>query len=346
MTYYTPLFFAIVAVAALTTGILTPVARRLARRHGIVDRPDNQLKTQRNAVPYLGGAAVWGGILAALIVFWAFPAAYLSTPDRMRMIALLVGAILMAGLGLLDDLRNLSPLVKLGAQALVAVMMIKCDLHLQIVFLPMWINYALTIFWLVGITNAFNLIDIMDGLATGIAGISAVLFFLLAITTPGLDKTFVAVWGLALAGSLSGFIFFNFHPATIYLGDMGALSIGFLLGGLAISESYTSMTDLGLLIPLFILAIPLYDTFYVIILRILSRRSIMHGSRDHFALRLKALGLSVVSTVVLCYIISLMFGGIALFLSLSSGLRAQLLAGLMIIFALIGGILLKRVRME
>ena len=343
--YPLPVLLAVALVALLAAWLLTPLVRRLALALGVVDRPDHRLKTHARPMPYLGGLVILLGVAAGWAVFIGCGAP-LPVHDRARSVVIGLGTLLMALLGLWDDRRNLSPWTKLVWQSLIAGFVAAFGLRMQLVMLPDWLNFILTVVWLVGMTNAFNLIDIMDGLASGVAVIAGLLLYLLAVTTPLYDKTFVAVWSLALAGAAAGFLRHNCRPAKIYLGDMGALAIGFLLATLAIGESYTSSTVLGLLAPLLVLAIPLYDTFYVIVLRLLARKSILRGSRDHCALRLRRLGLSVEQTVLTLYAIALLFGLGGLALALSAGVPALLLAGGLVLLALLGGALLARVTME
>ncbi len=344
-TYPLGLYLAVVFCALAGAWALTPLCRALALRAGIVDRPDANLKTHGEPMPYLGGLAVLGGLGLGLMAYALLPGPTLADPDRQRLAALLLGTLLMALLGLWDDRRNLSPWTKLAVQTLIALPVALWGVRMQLVWFPDWLNLLLTVLWLVGMSNALNLVDIMDGMAAGVAGIAGLLFFLLAVTTPLYDKTFVAMPALALAGACGGFLRFNFAPARIYLGDMGALALGFLLGALAIGESYTSTTLFGLLAPLLVLAIPLYDTFYVIVLRLLAGKSILRGSRDHVALRLRALGLSVRQTVTVCYAASLLFGGGALVLALSSGTFAAVLAATLVLLAVAAGVALSRVKM-
>ena len=185
--------------------------------------------------------------------------------------------------------------------------LLKAGVILQLVFLPWWARYLITIVWLVGMSNAFNLLDIMDGLASG----SRLHRRHLPVGGGGAERRWVvAAFTVALVGALVGFLRFNFPPASIYLGDSGSLFVGLALGALAMVMDYTSTARLGFLAPLYILALPLIDTVYVTVLRLRAGRKIYHGSPDHFPLRLRRrLGGSTTRTVLVIYAAGVVFGG-------------------------------------
>ncbi len=277
-------------VAAAFTGavlvlFLTPWMAATARRIGLVDRPDGGLKRQEEPVPYLGGLAVFISFLVPFALF--------SSLDR-PLLAVLLGATLLLTLGLLDDMGRLSPWVKLAGQALAAATALKAGVAIQVTFLPPPLAYLLSFLWLVGMTNAMNLIDIMDGLAAGVGAV-ACLFLGLAAVTAGQGEE--ALLAGCLLGSLAGFLRWNVRPARIYLGDAGSLPLGFLLGCLALSGVWARHHAVSLLAPLLILAVPLFDTLFVSLLRIRRGQSPLQGSPDHFPLRLRKWRLTVAQTV-------------------------------------------------
>jgi UDP-GlcNAc:undecaprenyl-phosphate GlcNAc-1-phosphate transferase len=230
------------------------------------------------------------GILAALVL--APPA------EASRILAILVGATVMALLGLTDDLFPLSPGWKFFFQALAAGLLVLLGVRLE--FLPSqpMLGVVLTVLWVMAVTNAMNLIDIMDGLAGGVAVIACLGFLLAPVLG---EQSFVPIAAAALAGSALGFLPYNYQPAKIYMGDSGALFIGFTLAGIALGQDYTQVNTVALSAPLFILAVPLYDMVLVMVLRAMKRRSMFRGSNDHLALRLRALGLTVKGTVHLLW---------------------------------------------
>ncbi len=275
---------------------LSPLLRRLALRLGVVDIPKG-MKDHSSPTPYLGGLAIYFSFVIPVSILAA-----LRSSLPLPLLGLLAGGTVVCGLGLLDDLRELSPQVKAFGTLAAAAILVSSGVGLRIVFFPAWLNVTLTFVWIVGITNAFNIIDILDGLSAGVAFIAVSTFFLIAIPTQNL---LVAIASAALAGASLGFLRFNFYPARIFMGDCGSLFLGFILAGVSIAESYTAVNDIALFSPLLILAIPIYDTFYVSTLRILRRRSPFRGSKDHFALKLRAIGLKDQHVVLIIYLISI-----------------------------------------
>jgi UDP-GlcNAc:undecaprenyl-phosphate GlcNAc-1-phosphate transferase len=188
--------------------------------------------------------------------------------------------------------------------------LLKAGIMVQVAFLPWWARLVITVIWLVGLSNAFNLVDIMDGLASGLGVIAASFLLVVALLN---GKFMVAAFTVALVGALLGFLRSNFHPATIYLGDCGSLFIGLTLGALAMVMDYTAVNPLGWLAPLYILAVPIIDTLYVIVLRLRAGRKIYYGSPDHFPLRVrKRLDGWTVGTVVVSYAVAVIFGALGL----------------------------------
>lgn len=294
-------------LAYLLARVGTPMAREAALRFGVVDSPDGQLKQQREPVAYLGGLAVFLSFLLALGMTFEF--------DH-ELLALLLAATIVATLGLIDDFGVLTPRAKVLGQFVAVFVLVRSDVAVHLAFLPWWARVLLTVVWLVGLSNAFNLVDIMDGLASGVGMIAAT--FLLAVALLN-GRLVVAAFTVALVGALLGFLRFNFAPATVYLGDCGSLFVGLTLGALAMVIDYTTRNPLGFVAPLFILAVPLVDTAYVIVLRLRAGRKIYHGSPDHFPLRLRRrLGGSTVATVLTVYGLATVLGGVGvavLFLS-------------------------------
>jgi UDP-GlcNAc:undecaprenyl-phosphate GlcNAc-1-phosphate transferase len=279
----------------------TPMAREAALRFGVVDAPDGSLKNHQAPVAYLGGLAVFTSFLLSIGMTFEF--------DH-ELLALLLASTIVAAIGLIDDFGVLTPKPKVLGQVVAVFVLLKAGVVVELVFLPPWLRILITILWLVGMSNAFNLMDIMDGLASGIGVISAGFLLVVALLN---ERWVVAAFTVALIGALLGFLRFNFHPATIYLGDCGSLFLGLTLGALAMVMDYTAVNDFGFVTPLFFLALPIIDTGYVTVLRIRAGRRIYHGSPDHFPLRLrKSLGGSTVRAVLVCYAAALVLGGIGL----------------------------------
>jgi UDP-GlcNAc:undecaprenyl-phosphate GlcNAc-1-phosphate transferase len=288
-------------LAYLLALVGTPMAREAAIRFGVVDRPDGQLKNHREPVAYLGGLAVFVAFLLSIGMTFEF--------DE-ELLAMLLASTIVTMVGLIDDFGALTPGPKAIGQAVAVFVLLKAGVTLHLIFLPWWARIGLTVIWLVGLSNAFNLSDIMDGLASGLGVIAGTFLLVVALAN---GRLVVAFFTVALIGALLGFLRFNFHPAVIYLGDCGSLFIGLTLGALAMVMDYTDHNPLGFLAPLFFLALPIVDTFYVMVLRLRAGRRIYHGSPDHIPLRLRRrLGGSTVRTVVACYGAAAVLGGIGL----------------------------------
>ena len=278
-----------------------PMARRAALDFGVVDRPDGNLKNHSEPVPYLGGLAVFKAFLLSLGMTYDL--------DR-DLLAMLLASTIVATLGLIDDFGVLTPKAKVLGQLVAVFVLVKAGISVHLVILPLWLRIVITVLWLVGLSNAFNLLDIMDGLASGV-GVIAAGFLLVVASLNG--RWVVAAFTVALIGALLGFLKFNFPPAQIYLGDSGSLFVGLTLGALAMVMDYTRHNPVGWVVPLFILALPILDTVYVTVLRIRAGRKIYHGSPDHFPLRLRRrLGGSTTKTVVVIYALGVVSGSLGI----------------------------------
>jgi len=289
------------ALAFLLALWAVPQAMRAALTFGVVDAPDGNLKHQAAPVPYLGGLAVFAAFLLAYGMIFDLNA---------EVLALLLASSIVAMVGLIDDFGVLTPLAKVMGQLIAVFVLLRAGISVHVVMLPWWVRILVTVVWLVALSNAFNLIDIMDGLAGGVGVIAAI--FLLAVAIID-GRWVVAALTAVLIGALLGFLRFNFAPAQIYLGDCGSLFTGMTLGALAMVMEYTRSNPFGWLAPVYILAIPLIDTVYVSILRLRAGKKIYHGSPDHFPLRLRRrLGGSTPRTVLVIYAASVVLGGCGL----------------------------------
>ncbi|HEY2381383.1 MAG TPA: MraY family glycosyltransferase [Terriglobia bacterium] len=281
----------------------TPLMRKAALQLGIVDAPDGQLKKHRDPVPYLGGLAVFAAFLFTVGVFTDF---------GQETLGLLLSGSIVLMVGLLDDFGAMTPIQKLLGQALAALVLIKSGTYIKLDFLPLWFAIPLTVFWIVAVTNALNIIDILDGLASGVGVIAAIS---IAIANFMAGRNAVALLCIVLAGSVLGFLRHNFFPAKIYLGDAGSLFIGFMLAALSMNAGYTRANLLAVVSPVLILGIPLFDLSLVMWIRWHNGIPVMKGSPDHFALRLRRCKLSVRETAVTTYIIGILLSGVALLMS-------------------------------
>jgi UDP-GlcNAc:undecaprenyl-phosphate GlcNAc-1-phosphate transferase len=281
----------------------TPLMRRAALQLGVVDKPDGRLKKHEDATPYLGGMAVFMAFLFTVGVLTDFG------PEILGL--LLSGSIALM-VGLLDDFGAMTPTQKLLGQTLAALVLIKSGTYIKLEFLPVWIAIPLTVLWILAVTNALNIIDILDGLASGVSVIAAVS---IAIANFMAGRNAVAFLCIVLAGSTLGFLRHNFYPAKIYLGDAGSLFIGFMLAALSLNAGYTRANLLAVFSPVLMLGIPLFDLSLVMWIRWRNGLPVMKGSPDHFALRLRRCKLSVRETAITTYIVGVILSGAALLMS-------------------------------
>lgn len=296
-----------------------PMARHAALKFRIVDCPDGRLKHQRAPVPYLGGLAIYLAFLISLTFTFDF---------RHDVLGIVLAGTLVMMLGLIDDFGVLTPRVKLAGQLLAVFVLIKSGIRIEIATLPEWVDIALTVFWMVGIINAFNLLDIMDGLAAGIGVISATVLCIVAVMNGDHTISFMLA---ALIGSLLGFLRYNWSPASIYMGDAGAMFIGLMLGSLSMIGKYTEEHSVSLLTPVLILGMPIFDTLFVMYIRFLRGLPIFLGSPDHMAIRLRHWGLSIQQVVLISYAGAACLGGIGLLVMSVPEQLALLLSGATIV---------------
>ena len=212
-------------------------------------------------------------------------------------------------LGLVDDLGELGPWTKLGGQLVAAWVLVKSGVSIQLTFVPEWVALGVSVLWLLAVTNAFNLIDIMDGLSAGTAAVAALVLLVAADLGGGVTEATLLA---GLAGACLGFLRYNFQPASIYMGDTGSMFIGISLGALAMSGADTERHAGGALAPALILGVPLFDMLFVMYVRRRRGLPVMLGSPDHVALRLRKWRLSTRQTVTASYVATAALGGAAL----------------------------------
>jgi UDP-GlcNAc:undecaprenyl-phosphate/decaprenyl-phosphate GlcNAc-1-phosphate transferase len=310
----------------------TPIARKAAVRFGVVDNPDGRLKNHRQPVPYLGGLAIYLAVLIPLCLFYTFDT---------RILSVLLAGTLVLLLGLIDDFGVLTPAAKMIGQLLAVFVLIKGDVFIRIGSFPPTVNLVLTVLWLLGMANALNIIDIMDGLAAGIALCSSICLFVVAILN---GHSMIAIFTISLVGSLAGFIPYNFKPAKIYMGDTGSMFLGLTLGALSIIGDYTQFNKLAFFNPLIIFGVAIFDTLFVMVLRVMQRRSPFLGSPDHFAIRLKRMGWSVKKIVLASYALATVLGSFAIWNMYLPEQRSMALYSGILLFFLFLGIGLSRIK--
>ncbi len=284
------------------SAILTPVMRKIALRFHILDRPITDVKTHKKPVPYLGGVAIASGLAISLLgvrFLTDFPTGTLHALQ-----GIFAGSTIIFLVGLADDCRvgGLRYKQKFLFQFAAAICLIAFDIRIQFIS-PSWFADLLTAVWIVAVINALNIIDIMDGLSSGIGIIASLGFLFISLPSEEIYVNFAAA---ALAGALLGFLPFNLSNRwKIFMGDTGSLVMGFVLAALSLGTSYSQFNNLGIFCPILILGIPLYDTFLVTCLRLNRGMSPFLGSRDHFALRLETYGFLRKEILVMSYAASL-----------------------------------------
>jgi UDP-GlcNAc:undecaprenyl-phosphate GlcNAc-1-phosphate transferase len=307
-------FFLIgICAFALAVGT-TPLVRWLAVKVGIVDTPTSR-KIHTHPIPLLGGVAIYLAFLVALIILG----------DRTyvrQVVGILLGASLCSLLGLLDDRLGLKALVKLGGQLAAAVVLILSGVQVQS---TPWaaVNILITVFWVVGITNAMNLLDNMDGLSAGIAAVSSAFFLLLAALS---GQYLVGALAAALLGACIGFLIYNSHPATIFMGDTGSLFIGFLLAAVGIKLRFPqNVSFVTWMIPVLVLGLPIFDTTLVFISRLRRRLNpLTTPGKDHISHRLVHQGFTHREAVLMLYLVGCGLGMVATYLTQAGVLEGYL----------------------
>jgi len=312
------------AVAFAAAVVVTPLAARAARRLGLLDAPDER-KCHGRPVPLLGGVGILAGVLAG------FAAG--GVADEYAAILAAGGCVFLVGLA--DDVAGAPPWLRLLVETLAASAVVALGTRATfLVGLP-WITIPVTVLWIVGMTNSFNFLDNMDGLSGGVAAISAGMFLLVCLET---GQPLAAAALAAVAGAALGFLPYNTSPARVFMGDAGALLLGFLLGTLSVAMTFYEYrgTLLPLASPLLVLAIPLFDTATVLWLRLREGRPIARADRSHFSHRLVALGMSERTAVVTIWLASAAIGlGATLLKDLAWPGGAVLLAQAAGVFAIV-----------
>jgi UDP-GlcNAc:undecaprenyl-phosphate GlcNAc-1-phosphate transferase len=326
---YTGLFVVSLLIAASST----PFFRNLALKQKILDTPNSERKIQRTAVPYLGGFGI--ALAVVLTTFVAITFSEATSENYFLALSVLVPAIVLGLIGFIDDKKHLTPLSRFIAQTFAGVFTALVLILTKTVGNPtnsVFLDALLTIIWVVGICNAINFFDNMDGAAGGISALSGFGFAIIGLQN---GQYFVAAFGLVLSGACVGYLFWNWNPAKIYMGDAGALFIGIILAALAVRVDPVSVSGIGaFFVPICVLALPILDTTTVVIDRLRRKVSPFEGGLDHLSHRLRRKGLSVrqsVTTLCLIQSISILIGFL---INLSGNTYDSILAALEILLGL------------
>lgn len=316
-----PIYLYAFFMAAALSYIFTPFAMKLAWKLGAIDIPKDARRVHKEPIPRLGGLAIFiGFMLAALLTL------PLKNPSVQ---GILLGAMVIVGVGILDDIYSLSPKVKLLLQIAAALIPILFGIRVEWITNPFGgmfyigkYSVIITLFWIVGITNTLNFIDGLDGLAAGISAIASITMLLVNLN---LKQGNPVIFTALLAGACIGFLPYNFNPAKIFMGDTGAMFLGFVLSSVAVDAAVKSATVVALIVPMLALGLPIFDTAFAIIRRFVNGKPIMQADRGHIHHRLIDNGLTQRQAVLFLYSMSVVLGLCAV-LMVKIGMKEALLA--------------------
>ena len=296
------------SIAFAISLIATPFVKNIAHKIGAVDVPDNERRVHTQPIPRLGGLAIFYGFLVALLCF--------ANPLDEQMRGIIIGSLIIVGVSIIDDVKQLRAIVKLLAQIVAALIAIIHDVRITAISVPSFIaesgvlqlnalSIPVTLVWIIAVTNAVNLIDGLDGLAVGVSSIASFSLFFIAILG---GEHSVAITAAALAGGCLGFLPYNFNPAKIFMGDTGSQFLGYMLSVICIQGLFKGYAIISFIVPLLILALPLFDTLFAIIRRAWNHKPIMSADRGHLHHRLLDSGFSQKQTVAILYAITTVLG--------------------------------------
>ena len=302
------------AVAMIISFFMTPPVKGFAEKVGAIDVPKDGRRVHDHPIPRMGGVAIFMGFVISALLFVSFTT---------QVIGLLLGALIIAVMGAVDDIVNLKPWIKFSIQIIAALVAIRCGIMFTAVSNPNFrsdigtipigaLAIPLTVLWIVGCTNAVNLIDGLDGLAVGVSAISSVTMLIVSVFVADPNTTFILA---ALCGACIGFMPYNINPAKIFMGDVGSQFLGFVLACVSIMGLFKLHTVITFLVPVLAMAIPLADTVFAFFRRIIHGQSPFHADKGHFHHRLLAMGLNQKQAVAVLYGISAVMGLVAVLLT-------------------------------
>lgn len=318
------IYFTAFIVALGVAYLVTPSVQRLAVRWGAVDKPEAR-KVHKGIIPRLGGLAIYVGFLASVLA---------SVHVTWELMGILAGGTAILLLGVIDDIYQIPAKAKLVGQIAAASVLLLFDIRIEwitnpfgsMIYLDM-LAIPITLIWVVSLTNTLNLIDGLDGLAAGVSIIAAVTIFLMAVSQ---NLDLVAVLTAALAGSALGFLYFNFSPAKIFMGDTGSMFLGYMLAAVSVVGTVKSAATIALIVPMVALGLPILDTACAIIRRFNNGQPIFKPDRGHLHHRLLDMGLSQKQVVLLLYMVSILLGMSAILMTeVKFGHAAFIVVGLL-----------------
>ncbi len=305
---------------------MTPIVIKIAHRFGAIDVPKDERRMHKKPMPLWGGIAIFTGFFVSMFIF--------SNISTVKLVGLFIAAIVVLITGMIDDIKPLGAKSKLLMQIVAAVILVKSGYEInyftnffgnsEFIYLGAW-ALPISVIWIVGVTNTVNLIDGLDGLAAGISAIAAVTLSYIAILNHRYDAAMIT---LILAGSSIGFLPYNFNPAKIFMGDAGALFLGLVLSAISVDGALKGATAITVVVPILALGVPIFDTAFAILRRLINKRPIMEADKGHLHHRLMSIGFGQKKTVLSMYLISALLGAGAIALLKQNWLHAGILLGL------------------
>lgn len=295
------------AVSLLTSFLSVPFVKNIAVKSGAIDIPKDSRRMHKKPIPRLGGLSIFYGFIVSILCF--------GNMTR-EMWGILLGALVIVVLGIVDDIKALPAAPKFVVQIIAAAIPVFMGTQIHFVSIPIIGNaanlvfndifsYAFSILWIVGVTNAVNLIDGLDGLAAGVSTIASISIFFIALLN---ENPFVTLISISLVGACLGFLPYNLNPASIFMGDTGATFLGYIMAVMSIQGMFKSYTIITFILPVLILGLPIFDTFFAILRRIIHHKPIMQADRGHLHHRLIDMGFDQKQTVAILYTISALLG--------------------------------------
>lgn len=327
--------FALSIISMIMSFLITPFVKKFAVRIKAIDVPKDERRVHNKPIPLLGGLSIYITFVIVLILK--------KGPITYEQIGVILGATIIVIGGIIDDLKGLKPWQKLIFQLSSAIILIIFGLRIKLITNPFskadsfinmgYLSLPITIIWVIGITNALNLIDGLDGLAAGITLIAALTILLIAILY---NREEAAYMTAILSGAVFGFLPYNFNPASIFMGDTGSQLLGFLLAAISIEGAIKSAAIFSIAVPILAIGLPIYDTLFAMVRRKVNGKPIMEADRGHLHHRLLDMGLTQKQVVIIMYLISAILGGISIIaMKLSSNRSYFLLAVVLIIIVIL-----------
>lgn len=322
VNYFLSRIIEVLLISVVAAFVATPLSIRIANRFGIIDKPKDERRVHKKPIPRFGGMGIFIGSMAGLII----PAGM-----NQKIEVAMLGGLLMYGLGVIDDIFDIKPVIKFGGQVLIASLVYYLGIRITFIsnflelpgadshanlLLGTGVGYIITVLWIVGITNAVNLMDGLDGLAAGSTAIMALsLAYVAYIHGMRIGSMPVCVALVAVAGGCIGFLPYNFSPARTFMGDGGALYLGYMIAVLSVISPLKQATFVGAIIPMLTLAVPIFDTLFAMLRRTLRHESIMAADKGHLHHHLMAAGFGQRRSVLIIYGIVGIMGIVAVLIS-------------------------------